>query len=145
MKIFFDKTEFDSKPYVEIINIAKNESGLSNVEFWEFIFILLIKVKIKKIEILNNKYGPMIHTYKTEVINETGAIKKLKFTKFTYPFNSSHEGKIYPTPKNKYGVNSLSDPCKLKSKKFISVPAENSKIEFSNRYCLINLAKSLGL
>ena len=33
MKIFLAKTEFDSKPYVEIINIAKNESGLSNVEF----------------------------------------------------------------------------------------------------------------
>jgi len=59
----------------------------------------ILESVMTKIEILNNKYGPMIHTYKTEVINETGAIKKLKFTKFTYPFNSSHEGKIYPTPK----------------------------------------------
>ena len=50
MKSFLAKTEFDSKPYVEIINIAKSDSGLSNVEFWEFIFILLIKEKIKKIE-----------------------------------------------------------------------------------------------
>ena len=44
MKILLSKTELESKPYEAIINIAKRDSGLSNVELWELILILLESV-----------------------------------------------------------------------------------------------------
>ena len=75
-------------PYFQILNSATTYYSNKTLES-----------ALTKIKSLNNKYGPMVHTYKTELINKNGVIKKLKFTKFTYPFNSSHEGKIYPTPK----------------------------------------------
>ncbi len=51
---------------------------------------------IKKIEKLPKKYGPMVHSFKAELITQS-KFKELKFSRFTYPFNSSHEAKINPT------------------------------------------------
>lgn len=51
---------------------------------------------MEEIENLSKKYGPMVHSFKTELINQN-KVKKLKYSRFIYPFNSSHEGKINPT------------------------------------------------
>ena len=71
-----------------------------------------LESSMREIEDLTMKFGAMVHAYKMELINNNSTVK-LRFSRFTYPFNCGHESTIYPTLKknriihyHKYKVSS---------------------------------------